>query len=134
MNRETRSAQRDDSGAIVIGWLTKLVVTLAVLGFLAYDGISIATATFSASDRANTLASEAADDVKTMGLQKAYATIAAEAEADGDSVAPQDFRVDSNGHVTLVLKRQARSLWMERISALKKYLRVSATGEGSPAS
>ena len=130
MNRDRTS----DEGTIVIGWLTKLVVTLLLLGFLAYDGISIVSANFSASDRANALASEAADDVKTMGLQKAYATIEAEAEAKGDSIAPADFRVTSDGHVTVVLQREAQSLWMSRISALKKFLHVRATGEGAPAS
>jgi len=123
-----------DEGTIVLGWLTKLVVTLLVLGFLAYDGISIVSANFSASDRANSLASEAADDVKSMGLQQAYNTIEAEAEQKGDTIAPADFRVASDGHVTLVLQHEARSLWMDRISSLKKYLRVRATGEGAPAS
>lgn len=123
-----------DSGEIVLGWLTKVCLTLAVLGFLGYDGISIVTANVTASDRANTLASEAADDVKTLGLQKAYTLIAAEAETDGDTITPKDFSVDSNGHVTLVLQREAQSVWMDHISALRKYLRVRATGQGSPAS
>lgn len=118
----------------MLGWLTKLVVTVALLGFLSYDAVSIVSANFSASDRANTLASQAADDVKAMGLQQAYATIEAEAQEKGDTIAPADFRVTSDGHVTLVLQRQAQSLWMAKVSALKKYLRVRATGEGAPAS
>ena len=130
MNRNSR-----DAGEIVLGWLTKVVITLAVLGFLAYDGISIVTANVSAADRANTLASEGADDVKNLrDVNKAYALISAEAQATGDTIAPQDFRVDTTGHVTLVLHRTARSLWMTHVGPLRKYLRISATGEGAPPS
>ena len=122
-------------GAIVVGWLTKLVLALAVIGFLAYDGVSIVTANVSASDRANTLASEAADDVRqSHDINKSYATIQAEAASTGDTIAPKDFRVASNGEVTIVLQRQARSLWMDHISALKHFLTIRATGTGAPAS
>ena len=130
MNRNAR-----DEGTIVLGWLTKLVVVLSVLGFLAYDGIAIVTATFSTSDRANTLASEAADDVKSFkDINKAYDAIAAEAEADGDTIRPQDFTVQSNGSVTLVLRHETTSLWMHHVGPLRRFLQVHATGEGAPAS
>lgn len=130
MNPNTR-----DEGAIVLGWLTKLVVVLAVVGFLAYDVVSIVTATFSTSDRANTLASEAADDVRSYkDINKAYSVIAAEAEADGDTIRPQDFSVESNGEVTLVLRHETTSLWMHRIAPLRHFLQVTATGVGAPAS
>jgi hypothetical protein len=124
-----------DEGAIVLGWLTKVVLVLAVLGFLSYDGIAIVSANISAADRANTLASEAADDMHAMrDVNKAYAVISAEAAEKGDTIEPQDFRVASDGHVTLVLRREATSLWMSHIGPLRKLLHVHATGEGSPAS
>ena len=135
MNSTARRARGRDDGTIVLGWLTKVVITLAVLGFLAYDGISILTTNVSTSDRANTLASEAADDVKNLrSIELAYARIRDEASATGDTLAPQDFRVDSTGHVTLVLQKEATSLWMRHIGPLRQYLHVRATGEGSPAS
>ena len=124
-----------DEGAIVLGWLTKLIVVLAVLGVLAYDGISILTANISTSDRANTLASEAADDVKGMkDINKAYAVIVAEAEEHGDTIEPQDFRVGPDGHVTLVLRTDAASVWMTHVAPLRHLLKVHATGEGNPSS
>lgn len=130
MNRNSR-----DAGAIVLGWLTKVVISLAVLGFLSYDGIAILTANVSAADRANTLASEAADDVRAMrDVNKAYAAISAQAAESGDTIEPKDFQVSSNGHVTLVVRHEASSLWMNRIGPLRKFLHVHATGEGSPAS
>jgi hypothetical protein len=124
-----------DAGTIVIGWLTKVVITLAVLGFLAYDAVSILTTNVSTSDRANTLASEAADDVKQMrSVTLAYNKIRDEAADTGDTIAPEDFRVDNTGHVTLVLRHEATSLWMRHIGPLRSFLHVRATGEGSPAS
>jgi hypothetical protein len=136
VNRNCRDA-RDarDEGVIVLGWLTKIVLALSILGFLAYDGIAILTANVSTSDRANTLASEAADDVKAMqDINKAYAAISSEAAATGDTLEPQDFRVASDGHVTLVLRTEATSLWMQHVGPLRRFLQVHATGEGSPAS
>lgn len=127
--------RNSDEGAIVLGWLTKLVLTLAVLGFLAYDGVSLVAANFSASDRANTLASEAADDMHANhDINATYAAIKAEAEAGGDTLPAQDFQVAGNGNVTLVLQRHASSLWMKSIGPLKKYLLVSASGSGAPPS
>jgi hypothetical protein len=124
-----------DEGAIVLGWLTKLMVVMAVLGVLAYDGISILTANISTSDRANTLASEAADDVKSMkDINKAYTAIVTEAEAHGDTIAPEEFRVAPDGHVTLVLRTEAASLWMTHVGPLRQLLKVHATGEGTPSS
>src|SRR3954454_18281118 len=108
---------------------------MAVLGFLAYDGVAIVTASFSTSDRANTLASEAADDVKSLrDVDKAYAVILAEAQESGDTIRPQDFTVQSDGRVSLVLRHETTSLWMHRVGPLRRLLRVSATGEGAPAS
>lgn len=119
----------------MLGWLTKIALTLAVLGFLSYDGIAIVTANISASDRANTLASEAADDVRSMrDINKAYGVISTEAAENGDTIEPQDFKVATDGHVTLVLRREAGSLWMTRIAPLRRFLHVHATGEGSPGS
>ncbi|MCU1602666.1 MAG: hypothetical protein JWO22_3375 [Frankiales bacterium] len=122
-------------GAIVVGWLTKLALVVAVIGFLGYDGVSIATAHVSASDRANTLASEAADDVRqSHDINKSYLVIRAEAEAEGDTLAPKDFQVSSNGNVTIILGHKANSLWMDHISAFRHFLSIRATGTGAPAS
>jgi hypothetical protein len=131
---DARRVKRDE-GAIVVNWLTKLVLTLALLGFLAYDGISILATSISASDRANTLASQAADDVKNLkSVQAAYVVIEKQAQSSGDTIRPEDFQVASDGNVTLVLRHTAHSLWMTKFSALKKWTLVKETGEGAPAS
>ena len=126
--------KRADDGAIVLGWLTKVALSLAVVGFLSYDGISLVTSTVSTNDHAATLASQAADDVKNMrSIDKAYAVIAAQAEEGGDSLAPQDFVVAPSGSVTITLTHEATSVWMRHIGPLKRFLKVRATAEGAPA-
>src|SRR5438552_3888444 len=56
--------ETDDRGDIVLGWLTKLIVVLGVLGLLGFDAISLVQSRFQASDRATTAASAAADSYK----------------------------------------------------------------------
>lgn len=125
----------NDNGGIVLGWLTKLVVVLSVLGVLSYDGISVLSATFAAADRADTLAREAAQDyAQSRDVNTTYARISAEATSTGDEIAPQDFTVQPSGRVTLVVERTATSVWMYRFSPLKKYLIVHGSGTGSPSS
>jgi hypothetical protein len=124
-----------DSGSIVLGWLTKLVATLAFLGLLAFDGISLVKANFNAADHANTVASNAADVYRqTHDVQKAYNAAAHLAAADGETVDANTFTVrPTDGHVLLTLHHEAKTLWMYRIGPLKNYIDVIGHGEGSPA-
>jgi hypothetical protein len=125
-----------DSGSIVIGWLTKLAVTLAVLGLIAFDGIALVSAHFNAADHANTVAGVAADTYKgSRNVQQAYDAASAEAAKNDESVDTTTFRVQpTDGKVTLVLHRTATTLWMQRVGFLKKYLDITASGEGLPVS
>lgn len=120
----------------MLGWLTKLVAVLTLLGLLAFDGISVVRANVTAADHANTVASNAADVYQqTRDVQKAYSAAVHLAEADGETVDAKTFTVSQpNGHIKLTLHREAKTLWMYRIGALKKYLDIAAHGEGSPAS
>jgi hypothetical protein len=125
---------RGDRGDIVLGWLTKLIVVLGVLGVLAFDGISLAQARFQAADHATTAASAAADDYKTNhDVQKAYD--AAYATLSGtDTIETKTFQVAADGTVTLRLHHEATTLLVQRIGALKHWTDAVETGEGRPAS
>ena len=48
-----------DSGSIVLGWLTKLVVVLLLVGVVLFDFVSVGVARMTASDDANTAAQAA---------------------------------------------------------------------------
>jgi hypothetical protein len=125
---------REDRGDVVLGWLTKLVVVLGLLGLVAFDGISLAQARFQAADRATTAASAAADDYKTShDLQKAYNAAFATVSGN-DTIETKTFQVAPDGTVTLRLHHEATTLIVGRISALKHWADAVETGEGRPAS
>jgi len=131
----TVQVAQDDTGAIVLGWLTKLVVVLGVLGLLSFDGIALVRTDFSAADQAGTAASAAADAYKSShDVQVSYDAALADVAADGDSIETRTFVVGPTGSISLVLHRTAATLWMKDIGPLKGWTDVSAKGEGSPAS
>jgi Flp pilus assembly protein TadG len=122
-----------DRGDIVLGWLTKLVVILGVLGLVAFDGISLAQARFQAADRATTAAAAAADDYKTNhDVQKAY-NAAYATVSGGDTIETKTFAVGTDGSVKLRLHHEATTLIVQRIGPLKKWTDAVETGEGRPA-
>ena len=127
-----RNRTPDDSGTIVLGWLTKLAVTLGLLGFLAYDGVALVTATFSVADRANTYANDAASDYRTTkDINKTYEQVAAEAMSNDDTVDLRSFSIDTDGTAHVTARHTATTLWMDRVGFMKKWTHVSGKGEGA---
>lgn len=124
---------RGDRGDIVLGWLTKVVVALGVVGLFGFDGISLAQARFQASDRATTAAAAAADAYKqSSDLQKAYNAAFATISGN-DTIETNTFKVAADGTVTLRLHHEATTLVIGRIGPLKKYATAVETGQGRPA-
>ena len=119
-----------DRGDIVVGWLTKLVVTIALVGVCAFEVVSIAVTKVSAKDDATTAAFEASQNWQDSGdLQQAFATAEAYALAHGGTIEPENFDVDqSDGRVTLTIRKEATSLFLSRISAAKKWFVIEETG------
>jgi len=123
-----------DSGSIVMGWLTKVVLVLSLLGVAAFDGIALVSASFTADDHAQTIARLAADDYRqSKSPAHACATAHNEALLNGETLNcgdPKDFQVYQDGRVTLVIHRTASTLWLHRISFLKKYGELTSNGVG----
>lgn len=100
-----------DRGDIILGWLTKLVVTLAVLGVIAFDAISLAAARFSAEDNAQTAARAAvASYGSDQDVQRAYDAALAAVATDGDTLDADAFVPGTDGSVTLRLRRDVPTL------------------------
>lgn len=127
----------NDSGSIVLGWLTKVVIVLSVLGMLAFDGIALVSARFTAADHANAVAIAAADNYRTSrNPVEACQVGQTEAATHGETLDcndPEAFRIEPDGHVVLVIHRTATTLWMHRFGFLKKYTDQTGTGTGVPA-
>jgi hypothetical protein len=118
-----------DRGDIVLGWLTRLVAVLAVLGLVAFDGIAVAQAHFQAADRATTAANAAADTYRTShSVQAAYNAAAATLTGD-DTIETKTFTVATDGTVTLRLHHIAKTLLLHRIGPIKDWTDAVETGE-----
>ena len=124
-----------DRGDIVLGWLTKLVGTLAVLGVLGFDLISLGAARYQAEDHAQAAvraASERFDTAKD--LQAAYDAAVAEVARHGDTIDPQTFTVAPDGAVTLTLRRTAPTMVVEKIGPARAWAEIDTTVTARPAS
>lgn len=123
-----------DSGSIVIGWLTRLAAVVALFGLLAFDGIALVKTSFTAADHATSAARTAADTFRsTKSAQAAYDAAAAQVAADGETIDPKSFTVNTaDGTVKLEVRAEAVTLWVHHLGPLKKYRFVTQTGEARP--
>ena len=118
----------NDRGDIVLGWLTKLVVTLAVLGVIGFDLVSLGAARLAAEDHAQDAARVASATYRdSRNLQAAYDAAAAEALTHGDTVDAPTFTISPDGRITLTLRRTAPTLLVEKIGPLRSWADVSST-------
>ena len=123
-----------DRGDIVLGWMTRVVSVLAVLGVLGFDAVSLASARFTAEDHAQTAAREAAATwAQSHVLQTAYDAALAEVLESGDTIDAASFAATPEGSVTLTLRRTAPTLVLERIPPLREWATMTATVTARPA-
>jgi hypothetical protein len=97
---------RSDRGDVVLGWLSRVVVILAIVGVLGYDGVTIGLANGRANDQAHDAALAAAADYYVHhNVQTAYqvAVETATTADSGDVIAASTFSVSSAGAVSLRL-------------------------------
>ena len=123
-----------DRGSIVIGWLAKLAIVLALVAIVAFDGIAVGSAHLSASDDADAAATAAAYAWQQShhSIQAAYdAAVAAVTNSD-EKVLTKDFTISPDGSVHLLMSRRIHTLVMKHIGFLKKYTVTDITGEAPP--
>ncbi|HZI98870.1 MAG TPA: hypothetical protein VFD41_15220 [Actinomycetales bacterium] len=123
-----RSRASGDAGGIVLGWLTKLVVVLAVVGVALFDVLSIATSRLAVEDHAALAAREASQAYLGSGdVQVAYAeAVSAAADANPlDEVPPERFSTAKDGTVTLAVRREATTFVVHRIPWIADWAVVS---------
>ena len=124
-----------DRGDIVLGWLTKLVVTLGVLGVIGFDLVSLGAARFQAEDHAQSAARAANESWKSAkDLQAAYDAAVAEVAEHGDTIDPQTFTVGADGSITLTLHRTASTMVVEKIGPARSWTEVDVTVSARSAS
>ena len=119
---------------MVLGWLTRLALVLAVVGVLALDALSWTSARVGAQDSAEGAARTAATTFQqTRQVQRAYDAALAQVAASGDTIDASSFRAAPDGVVTLTLRREASTIVLHRIAPLRHWTQLSATVASRPA-
>ena len=133
--RKGPPACRDDLGAVVLGWLVRLVAGLGAAGLLVFDGLSIATASVTLQDQAASAAREGMTILEhTPTAQAVYDAALASATGDDplNMLAPADVRTGPDGTVTLTLHRTAPTLVLRHIGWCRDWADRSATASAAP--
>jgi hypothetical protein len=123
----------NERGAIVVGWLTKIVVALAIVAVAGFDAVAIGASHVTLTDDANA-AAEAANlawNESHGNVQSAYDAAYAFAVQHNEQAPIQDFSVEKDGTVRLVLTKTTTTLVVHRIGPLKKYTKVSQPGSAT---
>jgi hypothetical protein len=126
-----RSGNAADRGDIVMGWLTRLVAVLAILGVLSYDGFSMTQVHISTADAADQAALDAsASWATTKDVKIAYAVAQAWAEGTGGTIPPGSFAIDADGRVHLSVRETAPTFVLHHIAPLRHFAVITSTGTG----
>ena len=122
-----------EAGDIVLGWLTRIAVVLAIAGVALFDAISVGSTKASVADDGSYAAREASSTWdETRDIQATYETavkVAEEANTE-NKVLTKGFTVDQDGTVHLVISRTAQTLVLYRWGKTAGWAKVSAHAQG----
>lgn len=117
-----------ERGDILLGWLTKVVVVLGLLGVVAFDAIAVGAAKASLPDDGTYAALEASKAWgETKDIQRAFDAARAAVTAKGGTIEATSFRIDADGTVHLALSRTADTVVVERVGPIRDWATVEAT-------
>lgn len=120
---------RDERG-IIVGWIAKVLIGLAIAGILIYDAGSIVINFFTLDSKAEEIAIQLTTDVSptnisAQDIQDEALALATEAEARLVKV-----EVDPVARVVkITLRRRADTLIVGRVSFIKDWARATAEGQ-----
>ena len=122
-----------ERGDIVLGWLTRIVVVLAIAGLGLFDAISVGVTAVSLTDQGNLAAREASEAWQsTDNLQAAYdAAVESATEANPQNVVdPKTFTIDADDTVHLTVSRTATSILLYHWGRTASWAELSREGKG----
>ena len=121
-----------DERGIVVSWIVKLLLGLAVFGAMLFDAGSITTNYFGLQTTADEIAAtmstleRSGEAFNQRILEENAAALAREANAKLVSA-----ELDSQGVIHIRLRRRARTLIVSNIGAIKDWGRATAAGKAS---
>jgi Na+-transporting methylmalonyl-CoA/oxaloacetate decarboxylase gamma subunit len=117
---------------VVIGWLTRVVLTLTVVGIIAFDGLSVLIGRVITADKADSAAQAAAQSYRHQSDPVAAATAAAVSAADA-TIVPGTLRLGEDGSATVSVHRVARTLVFRYFTPLAKLADITEAGSAPAA-
>lgn len=133
LDRRLRSGVAD-RGDIVLGWLSRVVVGVAVAGVLVFEVIALVTARVQGTDVANQVAMEASEAYLAKGsLKAAYAAADAEAVKHAAEIVPESLTAQKDGRIKLRLRRTATTLLLYRTKSTAKWTVIVSEGNARSA-
>jgi len=120
-----------DERGIVVHWMAKLVIFLALLGVVVYDGSALAVNSFQldslVDEIAVTVSTSAGDGLSQFELEQEAGKIA---RRQGAKLTELELD-DREGTLRVTVKREAKTLVVSRFSQTEDWGRMSATGRSS---
>jgi hypothetical protein len=124
---------KDDRG-IVINWLVKILIALAIGGVILFDAGSIAVNFFGLDGAADEIANQMATDVTTGKLNiqdESGLKVEAQKEARKRDAKLTKFEIDAKGNIHIRLKRVAETVIVSRIPPIEDWAESTAEGQAS---
>jgi hypothetical protein len=119
-----------ERGDIVLHWIVKLTVVLGVVGLLGFDSVAFLSAKVSTSDLASQSAMSASDSWAAQhDIRAAYDAAAQTARESGGTALTSSFRIDPDGTAHVTVRKEASTVMLRRIKALRHYGVVTGSGE-----
>lgn len=116
-----------ERGDIVLGWLTRVVVLLTVIGVFGFDLIAVSAGRFTADDHANEAATIASQTwLQSHNVNSAYQAAKDSAESHGDQLAGA-FQVAADGTVHLTLVHHITTMALNHIGPLRHFGEAKVT-------
>lgn len=104
----------DDRGSIVLGWLGRLTLTIALLGVVGFEVLSVVVGKVQIQDIGQTASQDAITAFQeTNSTETAYQAASAYAESEGATIPRKSFEINSEA-VTFDLKKVAPTLFLYR--------------------
>jgi hypothetical protein len=116
---------------VVVGWLTRVALALAVLGVLLFDASALLVGRVSVADRADAAAQAAADSWKQQHSYPA-ALLAAQTAAGTDEIVPDSLVIQADGSTALSVHRAVSTLVVRHVTRLDELASVTESGHGRP--
>lgn len=116
---------------VVVGWLTRVALTLTVLGVLLFDASALLVGRVATADRADAAAQAAADSWRQQHSTRA-ALLAAQTAAGDDDVVPGSLVVTTDGATRIAVHREVSTLVVHRLPRVRDLVSVTALGNGRP--